>query len=378
MGDIGYESPNLPRRNFQILTLQVVYPKDLPLLSDWPPEVFGQRLELTLQDSWGPGNIPVMLEILVCWDNFRGLDSLDSWVVAVSHALVSWRWPESDYLLRPQIHYIAVSWPGGGMAAKSVRRFLIIELLCTLKIAFTGKLRNWEDQLPSLCTFYKHFSILIDWCIESLTLPQMYADIVGLEQAMKRVDASPGMLSSWVLWLLQRSTLESWWCLSCLATQMPMAGEPKSSSTAGPGAQKLTCLKALILASWEKGHLGGIQGKAQWFKTQVAVGSNLTKSPQFESFFIIHLLPITSSCQEWEEQEIPWAELIWVLVFHRSFGRCSWFVHIGPWCQWMHQVDPFELEGCLKQTRLETTCKDHEGHISAHEMTCEFTWLMCL
>ena len=66
MGNIGYESPNLPRRNFQILILQVVYPKDLPLLSDWRPEVFGQRLELTLQDSWGPGNIPVMLEILVC------------------------------------------------------------------------------------------------------------------------------------------------------------------------------------------------------------------------------------------------------------------------------------------------------------------------
>ena len=89
-----------------------------------------------------------------------------------------------------------------------------------------------------------------------------------------------------------------------------------------------------------------------------------TKNPQFESlsiFFSNCQLP--SSCHEWEEQEIPWAELIWVLVFHRSFVRRSWFVHIGPWCQWMHQVDPFE--GCLKQTCLSTkTCKDHEGHIS--------------
>lgn len=200
---------------------------------------------------------------------------------------------------------------------------------------------------------------------------KMYADIVGLEQAMKRVDVSPGMLS-WAAcgcFKGQWSFDDVYICLSCLATQMPMAGEPKSSSTAGPGA-------ALILASEKFGTLAG-PGKAllKYRPLRHTHTHKIPNSSGFSIFFSSCQLPI--SCQEWEEQEIPWAELIWVLVFHRSFGRRSWFVHIGPWCQWMHQVDPFE--GCLKQTCLEMkTCKDHEGHISGHEMTYEFTWLMCL
>ncbi len=189
MGNIGYESPNLPRRNFQILILQVVYPKDLPLLSDWRPEVFGQRLELTLQDSWGPGNIPVMLEILVCWDNFRGLDSLDSWVVAVSHALVSWRWPESDYLLRPQIHYIAVSWPGGGIFCKKCETFFDYRTSLHIENSFYRKTEKLRRS-TSITLYFLQAFLNPDWLLHWVP------------------DAAPDVC--WHCW--PRTSYETSWC----------------------------------------------------------------------------------------------------------------------------------------------------------------------
>ena len=111
---------------------------------------------------------------------------------------------------------------------------------------------------------------------------KMYADIVGLEQAMKRVDVSPGMLS-WAAcgcFKGQWSLDDVYICLSCLATQMPMAGEPKSSSTAGPGA-------ALILASEKFGTLAG-PGKALLKYRPLRHTHTHTKSPirvAFLSFF---------------------------------------------------------------------------------------------
>lgn len=110
---------------------------------------------------------------------------------------------------------------------------------------------------------------------------KMYADIVGLEQAMKRVDVSPGMLS-WAAcgcFKGQWSFDDVYICLSCLATQMPMAGEPKSSSTIGPGA-------ALILASEKFGTLAG-PGKALLKYRPLRHTHTHTQNPQFESLFYL-------------------------------------------------------------------------------------------
>ena len=272
-------------------------------------------------------------------------------------------------LLRPQIYYIAVSRPGGGLKSSwkwrlylrsdKVRRSTSSTILVSVSIfKFPRLIDAW-----SFCCFESMIQTLSGRCMRTLL--------------------------AWnKLWK------ESMWALACLVGRLVVALKDSGVlmmsiymfimfGNADANGRRTKKLKhCWTRRSFESGIRKVWDTCRPWqgtFKIQAVASHTHThkipNSSRFSIFFSSCQLPI--SCQEWEEQEIPWAELIWVLVFHRSFGRRSWFVHIGPWCQWMHQVNPFE--GCLKQTCLEMkTCKDHEGHISGHEMTYEFTWLMCL